>query len=556
MPVQQLEVWKLEKRGCLSDIDAPCELCSPIARRLVRSGYTEIMLRPADTQNSDGPDSAYSNLHSQLEETAQFARLKNEFLLRVHAPTEMRETSYVLANELRRLGNCDRVIVLARRGSRLRVEAISNLDQFDVRSAVVRAAEQFGAAFDAEAGPRWLDEEEANVDEVSPWLRNFVEHSHSRTLGILPLFAAPRPREFARLERIGMIICERFVARSFEPAVRRELEEMSEHAAVAISRAAALERIPLFRSLRAISRIGLLSPQGSRTKRVLLAVLIVSLFVCAAVWPIPFVISAPGSLQPANRHEIFAPADGVVHDLKLSQDGHVVAGDILIEIRSDEFELELTRLAGELETNRRRLQTIQAARLESVKPGVAKGEPQGRLAAEEEQLKEVIRGLESQQAFRQKQRDQLFVRSPISGQLLTWEVERLLRARPVRRGQRLMTIADVDGAWTSEMHIADADVGHVLAAVQKQATPLKVTYRTAAHPNVDQVGSLDKISDWTEISDSGQPAVKMTATIAKPDSLDARPGAKTSASIHLGSRPRAYVWFRQVIEYVRIHFWF
>ena len=119
-----------------------------------------------------------------------------------------------------------------------------------------------------------------------------------------------------------------------------------------------------------------------------------------------------------------------------------------------------------------------------------------------------------------------------------------------------MTIADVDGAWTLEMQIADADVGHVVAAVQKQVTPLPVTYRTAAHPNVDQIGSLDKISDWTEISDTGQPAVKMTATIPQPDSLDARPGAMTSASIHLGSRPRAYVWFRQVIEHVRIHFWF
>jgi hypothetical protein len=468
----------------------------------------------------------------------------------------------VVANELRRLGDCDRVIVLARRGSRLRVEAISNLDHFDVRSAIVRAAEQLGAAFDAEARPRWFDDEEPNDADPSPVIRNFVEHSHSRTLGILPLCVEPQHDRSGNQDGsghgdwVGMILCERFVVRSFDLSDRRDLEELSRHAAVAISRAVALERIPLYRLLRASSRIDLLSPLGSRTKRALLVTLVILLLGCAAIWPVPFIISAAGSLQPANRREIFAPADGVVHELKLSKDGHVVAGDILVEIRSDEFELELTRLAGDLETNRRRLQTIQAARLESVRPGAAKGEPQGHLAAEEEQLKEIIRGLESQQAYRQKQREQLLVRSPISGQLLTWEVERLLRARPVRQGQRLMTIADVDDAWTLEMQIADSDVGHVLAAVKDQATPLKVSYRTAAHPELDQIGSLDKISDWTEVRETGRPTVIMTATIPKPDSLDARPGAMTSASIHLGRRPRAYVWFRHVIEYVRIHFWF
>jgi hypothetical protein len=47
----------------------------------------------------------------------------------------------------------------------------------------------------------------------------------------------------------------------------------------------------------------------------------------------------------------------------------------------------------------------------------------------------------------------------------------------------------------------------------------------------------------------------MTAKIDTPDSLDARPGAKATTSIHLGHRSRGYVWFRQVIEYLRVHAW-
>jgi multidrug efflux pump subunit AcrA (membrane-fusion protein) len=524
---------------------------------------TEESARPSRRAAYENIVSAFAEIladfHRQqrLRELTRGWKDKHEFLLRIHARNDLRATCYVLANELRRVAQCDRVTVLSRRGSSFRVAAVSNLDQFDTRSAVVLAAEQLAAGVDADAGPLWFDEATASEPE-SLLIRDFVAHSHSRAIGILPLLprcVMPQHESDSHAESVGLILCERFTARPFEMPLRRELSELSQHAAVAVSRAIALERIPLFRWLSAVAGAGVPSPRGSRIKRALLVATLLAIAVGAAVWPVPFDITASGTLQPANRREIFAPTDGIVQELKVKEGDRVAAGDILVEIRNDEIELEITQLTGELETNRRRLQTIQAARLEAVKPAAERTEPAGRLAAEEEQLKEVIRGLESQYAFRQQQREQLHVRSPIAGEVLTWDLDRLLRARPLRRGQRMMTVADVDDAWTLEMQIADADVGHVLDAVQGDATKLQVSYRTAARPDIDQFGVLDKIADWTEVSDSGRPTVKMIAKIADPNPLDVRPGAMTSAAIHLGNRSRAYVWFRQVIEYVRIHFW-
>ena len=490
-----------------------------------------------------------------LRDQSQYWVDTNEFLLRLHAHHDLRSTCYVVANELRRLADCDRVIVLSQRRSSFRVEAISNVDRFDTRSSIVRAAERLAGSWDKEEGPCWYGDDETTDNNGSTVMREFVEHSHSRVVAVLPLQVMGGDEKGLSAELVGLVICERFGGRPFEVSVRRNLDELARHVGIAISRASALERIPLMGVVFTLSQLRIFSPSTSRTRFALSAIVLLSALACGAMWPIEFTIGAPGTLQPANRREIFAPADGVVHELIVKQGDRVAAGDILLEIRNDELELEMTRLVGELETARRQLQAIQSARLESVKP-TAERDAASRLAADEEQLKQTIRGLETQQTFRQQQRAQLSVRSPISGELLTWDVERLLRSRPLKRGQRLMTVADVSGAWSLEMHVTDADVGHVVAAASLQKSHLAVTYRTAALPGEDQIAWLTEISDWTEVSDTWGPAVRMTAQISDTQASSARPGATVAARIHLGRRSRAYVWFRGFVEFVRVHMWF
>jgi len=61
-----------------------------------------------------------------------------DFTRAVHASLDPRETAYTVANEGRRLVECDRLSVASRKGRHCTIEAISGQDLFDKRSNTVR----------------------------------------------------------------------------------------------------------------------------------------------------------------------------------------------------------------------------------------------------------------------------------------------------------------------------------------------------------------------------------------------------------------------------------
>jgi hypothetical protein len=202
------------------------------------------------------------------------------------------------------------------------------------------------------------------------------------------------------------------------------------------------------------------------------------------------------------------------------------------------------------------LQAIQASRIDTSKPVTEPRFQGNQLAAEEERLKEVIQSLELQHQRRLEQREQLVLRSPIAGQIVTWDIERLLRSRPLQRGQRLMSVAASDGDWLLELRVADADVGHVLAAWHAAGRTLPVSYRIVGAPAQKHHAVLMEVADWTEVSDEQRRSVRMTAKTDDIGGPSVRPGATVVAEIELGTRSRAYVWLRDVWEFVRVHVWF
>ena len=62
----------------------------------------------------------------------------------------------------------------------------------------------------------------------------------------------------------------------------------------------------------------------------------------------------------------------------------------------------------------------------------------------------------------QHERDQLIVTSPIAGRVLTWDVGHQLLARPVERGEALVTVADLSADWQLELDVPDDRIGYVL----------------------------------------------------------------------------------------------
>ena len=118
-----------------------------------------------------------------------------DFARTVHASLDPRETAYTIANEGRRLVECDRVSVAIRKGKKCRIEAVSGQDIFDKRSNTVRLLGKLATAVVRSGEPLWYTGETRDLPpQVEEAVQAYVDESHSKTVAVLPL-ARPAPPE-------------------------------------------------------------------------------------------------------------------------------------------------------------------------------------------------------------------------------------------------------------------------------------------------------------------------------------------------------------------------
>ncbi len=458
------------------------------------------------------------------------------FALDLQRLADERAIWFTVANELGRFVDCDRVAVLTDSGG-WRVRVVSHIDALDRRSPVVRSAERLAAAALHDAQPVWLHKTSL-ADSLPATLRwqNYLEESSTRSAALIPLMdSGSANRDAHSPVVVGALLIDRFAEQPFTADEQLRIEQLARHAAAALARATDLRRNSLLTKLW--------------RKSTVVVVLLAASVGGAAFIPVDLEISARGELQPVARQDVFAPTDGLVRQLHVRDGQQVAAGTILLELTNDDLEFQVTRLTGELQTARQQLVTVQSARLDTAASAPARDQ-RGQLEAEAERLKQVIQGLEQQYQHLLRRRDELTVRSPIAGRIITANLDQVLRSRPLRRGQQLLTVADEHGPWVMELRVTDQDVGHVLAARQA-GSPLPLRFVLATQPTVTHRGTVDQIADWTDFDESGEPGVRVTALIETPAGLAARPGATTTAKINCGRNRLGYVWLRDLIELVR-----
>ena len=175
----------------------------------------------------------------------------------------------------------------------------------------------------------------------------------------------------------------------------------------------------------------------------------------------------------------------------------------------------------------------------------------GELTAQGEELRQLIHGLQEQLQILQRQLADLEVRSPIDGAVVTWNLRELLEARPVSRGQILMTLADLAGPWQLELRVPDRRVAHVLAAQREMGADLDVFFTLATDPGLKLRGKLEHMGMRTEMGESHEAFVLAKVAIDRRDIPDLIPGTTVVTKIHCGRRPVGYVWLHELIDTVR-----
>jgi multidrug efflux pump subunit AcrA (membrane-fusion protein) len=478
----------------------------------------------------------------------------------VHRHIDLQPAAYAVANEGRRVIGCDRLTVLAKVGRRCRLLATSGTSRVERRSAAARQLEHLAELVRPLAEPAYYSDGQSDgLPIVADALEAHAEESHARQVAVLPVLQPGSAGEDSADERSQIrtksptfvLIAEQFDARNGD--LRRErVVEVGQLSATALYNAWEIEQLPfrwLLRPLAAAKR----SITTHVTRALLIAASAAALVAALVLVPADFLIMAPGTLAPVVKQDVFAPRSGLVDEVLVTHGADVTAGQPLVKLRDPQLEIDLKKVSGEMETVSRQLDSVRATK-SSRDVRDAGTTDLYRLSASEREFEQQLTNLQQQLALLMHERDALVVRSPIAGRVLTWDVSNRLVARPVERGEALVTVADLTSDWQLDLDVADNRIGHVTAARATLQPDLPVRFRLHSDDN-PHTGHIREVSATADVSSENKtrptPTIRATVAFDKSQLSDAeqhelRPGIAAQAEIECGRRSLGYVWLHDV----------
>lgn len=503
-----------------------------------------------------------------LTEQRQWWQSCERFVQSIHRQLDSRKTATAVCNDGCRLIGADRVTVVIRRGQSWRVAAISGLDSWDKHSETVERLAGLCKTVAACRETLWFDATGA-PDEFAPqihWrLQQYVDSSHARALGMLPCVAPADTDEAGISARtsanasdekpFAMILVERFADARFPKDIRGRAAAVRDLATPALNNARQHECLPMLPLLRTMAAAYDRLRTTARAKT-LLAIVICCVAVLALVFiPMELKVRARGHLLPADCRNVFAQVAGTVNEVPVENGQLVDAGQPLVTLQNFDLEREHSDLLGRIATNRQRMLAIQSTLLKQ--PDLAPGE-RSRLTSEFSQREESAASMLQQKKLLDRKLRELVIRSPIAGQIVTWQVADELRNKPVAVGERLLTVVNPQGDWELEVRVRDRDLRHVLNREQPgrhaMATAAnhspRVSFALATLPGRQFTGRLLEIQPAVEEGESGDGWVRLQVAVDKRQLPELRPNVAVDARVHCGTRPLGYVWLRDLIDTV------
>jgi len=508
-------------------------------------------------------DFCQSKKLQKLQELETLWEQFERFSEHVHLHLDSQQTAYIIANEGRILIDCDRLSVLQRTGSTYRLIAASGVDAIERRSESVQRLEKLTGCIQSLNRPYWIMEAgQKYPPQITEPLHAYLDLASSRSLMIFPLkhITAESPDDTEARQQnqpavaeltVGAIIVEQFHEADSGSTLLDRALAVSRHGGTALFNALQFESFPFFPVLKHWSHSPVRRKQMTWRNIMTGAAILAVIGAVLILTPADFTIEGSGTLQPVEQQNIFASADGVVDQILVHQGAQVQAGSPLIILRDSDLELEFSRVHGEILTAQKRLAVIQSARLELKATDANALLQANRLTAEQEELNERLKSLQEQLALLKNQQDALTLKSPLPGEVLTWDFQEKLLARPVQRGQRLLTVADLKGPWILKMQVPDTEIGHILAAQRQSQKPLNVSFLLLTDPDQTHQGTIETIAATAEPDAEGNPTVQITVKLDHESITGLRPGASVLPQVDCGTRSLGYVWLRRLFETIQ-----
>ena len=500
--------------------------------------------------------------HSLWAQADQFSRA-------VHESLDVRETCYTVVNEGRRLMGCDRVSVAVLKGGKCVVEAVSGQDTMDSRSNVVTLLGQLATRVVKSGEPLWYAGSTEDLPpQIEKAIEDYVDQSYTKSLAVIPLRKPQQvesaPQTPAVEERahqgqiVGALIIEQIESEIPREILAPRLDLVYEHSARALSNAIDHNSLFLMPVWRTIGKSAWVVQARTLPKTVTIAAAIALVLLALIVVPWDFDMRAKGALEPVVKKEIFAPTPGTVEQVLKGHGDPVVAGEPLAVIHNPDLDLKITQISGELEAAAEELQGV-LARLNDAD---IRSTDQERLQAQalSNKLQITVDYARRQLKVLEQRKEELTVRSPIAGRVITWDAKRLLQNRPVDTGQVLMTVAAEDSDYEIKLFLPERRARHLTAARDrlKAKNPnedLAVDYILMTEPGRTYYGTVLEVGGTTE---SHEEHGNIVPVRIKPDEpiKTGRPGATVTADVHCGTAPLGWTLLHEAWEWLEANVFF
>ncbi|MBY0527080.1 MAG: hypothetical protein K2R98_27040 [Gemmataceae bacterium] len=538
-------------------------------------GFLQFVIRMANLASVYTRNSQLRQMVGQQQVWTQL----EAFARQVHGSLNPTEVSYIVANEGRRLIECDRVSVAIRLAQKNHIEAISGADVVEKRSNLVQLMRKLADEI-VNWGERLVytgTKDDSLPPAVVSALDAYLAESSSKLLVVLPL-KDERESEGKRPARATILI------ESFDPPpgvdqMIARLEVVGRHATSALYNSVEHKRIPFRWIWMPLAKVqeGL----GGKTRAIMAGVgvgLVLAILILIFV-PYPLKMDAKGQLLPVERRQLYSIVEGQVAGFAsgLQPGSQVYEGQPLILMHDVKLEMKLRDLRSEIEGAEKEVRALGLQYNEAQNLG-----DKIKISSEKEQ----------KQALANRKREELeamydrtnadrnrvgffWVKSPLNGTVLSADFREQLTNRYVKASEQLLRVGDKDQAWEIELKIPQKHIGQVLQAYKDPANPdeeLDVDLLLLSEPTQTYKGKLarGKIAGEAnpnrDDNNESEPVVLAWVRIDGPgipeaDQLPRKlllTGTEVHSKIRCGNHRMGYSLFYGVWEflYEKVVFWF
>ena len=431
---------------------------------LQMGGYAGQYHQFANARQSSGLEKVFTQVES--------------FAKQVHISLNPTEVAYHVANEGRRLIECDRLCVGVRHGNKVTVEAVSGADVVEKASTHVRRMRFLMDAV-LKLGEKLVykgEKDEGRPPDLSAALDDYLSESQPKLLVIQPI-RDEREKDLTKKAR-SVLLLESFNPPEQTEAMMQRLELVGKHAAPALYNAAEMKRIPFGFIWRPLAKL----QDGIGGKNRFYWMLGVSAAVLLAtalvLIPYPLKMEATGEFLPRYTVQIFPPHEGEVRQILRKPGDKVAPGAPVVQLFSPmlqekyasadaeaiESEVLIRSLADQL--SKGNLPTDREMEIrQSLARNEAKAKSRRKFQAELREMYHLVPGRDGTFNAVADEFD-ASVREPNAAwRVLSGDNQSELARRTIKPNEPMMRLGYTDGPWRVELKIPQRNIGHIAQAL-------------------------------------------------------------------------------------------